>query len=53
MKKPTGNGNYQLAKKDYINIIRKHILYSLLKNFKKERKRLLQKKRYQILIHII
>ena len=39
MKKPTGNGNYQLAKKDYINIIRKHILYSLLKNFKKERKK--------------
>lgn len=39
MKKPISNCNYQLAKKDYINIIRKHILYSLFKKFKKERKK--------------
>lgn len=45
MKKPTGNGHYQLAKKRlYINNP-KYILYSLFKKFKKVRKRLLQKKR--------
>ena len=37
MKKPTGNGHYQLAKKRLYKNNPKHILYSLFEKFKKER----------------